>query len=153
MILLICPFRITFYSAKSCRGLSKAPQLPIYLFHNSWPISACVRTLTKTPVYQVVGVIDHWLQHHTDMPSLKTPKVLPHAGFLLHLFDRLRQPIIEPFLFTSHSVVLSKGRLATDPLQPSLLGVALVSAHQTFYNDKFKKKQAVAAHLLLRTWE
>lgn len=83
LILLIYPFRIP--SNKQQRT-HRAPQPQIYLFHNSWPISVCVRVLAKAPTYRAVHVIDHWLQHHADMPSLKTPKVL----LLLQVFCHTR---------------------------------------------------------------
>lgn len=91
------------------RRTLRAPQPQIYLFHNSWLISASVRALDKTSMYRAEGLIDHSCSPHTHTHSLcKDNQGSCHAGFLLA--GLMSSPLTT--LTLSHSFTLLRDSLA-----------------------------------------
>lgn len=123
LVLLIYPFWITSYSPICSGRLSerRPPRLQIYLFHNSYPISACTRA--SAPTYRAARAIDH-----AGTPSALLPlQVFCHTRRTSFFFFLPAEQSSR--LFQSRSAVL----LSECSLSPGPPRLPLASIK---YNDK-----------------
>lgn len=110
------------------RRTLRAPQPQIYLFHNSWLISASVRALDKTSMYRAEGLIDHSCSPHTHTHSLcKDNQGSCHAGFLPCWFNVLSSDHSNPITFIHPFKRQSCPVLNSSPSDPLHSGTSLLS--------------------------